>query len=332
MAVNFQVPDIKMKGYRLRQVNLSLWATKPALPLQFSPNEIRVGKRSTRRAFWNRLISSSGLLVDVVTPLSFPLYVGEILLVESTSQFEQAGDPDIELARVESSEVVHFGLQLIRYRSALQFESTTIKWAVLEGIWNIRGQLVVRGRSPFFARSESAKRHFEDAAKHYTDKELLETFEPNAVEKVAEKGKWLALKDIHPKTVNAIEQSNMVSGDEKKRAEHLRKAAEEFGKDFYSLRKQNVWPAKQNVTPTIWPLDKVSAAARKSIGRRKLRPNPADRYMATCWISKKLAAMTAAQLAKHLNEHFSTSFTASQIRTRRKRLELFVDQNSYPIR
>ncbi len=326
MAVNFQVPDIRMEGYRLRQVNLSLWFTKPVLSLQLSPNEMRVGKRATLRAFWSRLICSSGLLVDVVTPLSFPLYVGEILLVESTPDLGLMRDPEIELARVESCEVAHFGLQLIKYRSPLRFEEMGIKWAVLEGIWNSRGQLVVRGKSPFFVERTAAKRHFEIATKRLANENLLKSYAVNKVEKVAENGKWLALKDIHPKTINAIEQSNMVSGAEEKRAEHLRTAAKEFGKDFYSLRKQIVWPAKQNVTPTIWPLDKVTAAARKSIGRRKLRPNLADRYMATCWISKNLAAMTAAQLAKHLNNHFGTSFTASQIRTRRKRLELFVDQ------
>ena len=121
-----------------------------------------------------------------------------------------------------------------------------------------------------------------------------------------------------------------LASDQDECEKHLRAAADEFGKEFYALRKQIDWPAKQNVTPAVGPLDKVPAAQRKSIGRRKPRPNLPDRYMATYWILRGVADMSAAQLADHLNRHFNTSFTASQIRTRRKRLQLFVDWEGDP--
>lgn len=65
--VGSHLPEVKQTGYRLRRVNIGLWFSRPTLPLQFSSNEMLVGKPSTRRVFWNRLICSSGLLVDIVT-------------------------------------------------------------------------------------------------------------------------------------------------------------------------------------------------------------------------------------------------------------------------
>ncbi len=320
------LPKIKQTGYRFRRVNIGLWFTKPTLPLRFGSDEILIGKPETRRVFWSRLVCSSGLLLDIVTPLSYSLPVGEIILVEITPDEGGKRDPEIELARVESRKIADFGNQLIKYKPPLQVGEQTIRWAVLEAIWNTRGELVVRGRSSFRENGQAAKRCFDEEVKHLRDDPLLECYEPTPEEKVAETGKWLALKDIHPKTVDAIEKAAAADRDHRKqeRRTHLRTAADEFGKEFYALRKQIVWPAKENTTPAISPLDKVSASERKSIGRRKPRPNLPNRYMATCWVLKGVSAMTAAQLAKHLNEHFGTKFTAAQIRTKRKRLELFV--------
>ena len=283
----------------------------------------------TRRAFWSRLVCSSGLLIDMVTPLSISLQVGDILLMEIGTNEGEKRDPEIELARVESKHIADFGLQLIKYAKPLHFGNQTIRWAVLEAIWNTRGDLVVRGRSSFQEKGQAAKRLFEEEARCLAQDPLLESYEPTRREQVAETGKWQALKDIHPKTVRAIDKASSAS-DPNERVRHLRKAADEFGKEFYALRKQIVWPVKQSATAALAPLDRVTATERKSIGRRKPRPDLPNRYMATWWIQRGLADMSAAQLADHLNRHFKTSFTASQIRTRRKRLQLFVDWEGDP--
>jgi hypothetical protein len=327
--VKSHLPAIKPTGYRLRQVNVGLWFSKPALPLRFSSGEILIGKPATRRVFWSRLVCSSGLLIDMVTPLNLSLQVGDIMLVENGPDDEGKRDPEIELARVESKHLADFGLQLIKYAKPLQFGNQSIQWAVLEAIWNTRGDLVVRGRSSFQEKAQAAKRLFEEEAKCLAEDPLLESYEPTRREQVAETGKWQALKDIHPKTLRAIDKASLAS-DQDECEKYSRTAADEFGKEFYALRKQIVWPAKQNVTPAVAPLDKVPAAQRKSIGRRKPRPNLPDRYMATYWILRGVADMSAAQLADHLNKNFNTSFTASQIRTRRKRLQLFVDWEGDP--
>ena len=238
-------------------------------------------------------------------------------------------DPEIELARVESKHIADFGLQLIKYAKPLQFGNQSIRWAVLEAVWNTSGDLVVRSRSSFQEKAQAAKRFFDEEARCLAEDPLLETYEPTRREQVAETGKWQALKDIHPKTVRAIDKASLAS-DQDEREGHLRAAADEFGREFYALRKQIVWPTKQNVTPAIGPLDRVPAAQRKSIGRRKPRPNLPNRYMATGWIPRGAADMSAAKLANYLNKHFRTSFTASQIRTIRKRLQLFVDWEGDP--
>jgi hypothetical protein len=331
MAVDVEspLPAIKLTGYRLKQVHFGLWLAKPSLPLRFGSDEKPVGKPATRRVFWSTLICSSGLLVDVVTPLSFRLHVGEIILTEITPDEGEKRDPEIELARAEPRRIADFGVQLIKYRTPFRVGKHTIRWAVLEGIWNTRGELVVRGRSSFRESGQAARRYFEEEAKRLADDQLMESYEPTSREKDAETGKWLALKDIHPKTVDAIERA-LSAPSQQEREKHLHTAADEFGKEFYALRKQIVWPAKQNVTPAIWPLDKVSAAERKSIGRRKPRPNAAARYMATCWVPQGVADMTAAQLTKHLNEHFRPAkpFTVTQVRKMRYRLQLFCDWES----
>ena len=87
-------------------------------------------------------------LMDVVTPLSLPLQVGDIMLVEVGSDQAAERDPEIELTRVESAEIADFGVQLIKYNPAIQIGHQTIRWAVLEAIWNIRGDLGRQG-SPF---------------------------------------------------------------------------------------------------------------------------------------------------------------------------------------
>jgi hypothetical protein len=71
----------------------------------------------------------------------------------------------------------------------------------------------------------------------------------------------------------------------------------------------------------------MSAAERKSLGRRKLAKNPVARHMATRWISKGLADMKAVDLTAYLNERFRPSrpLTVAQIRQMRYRLQLFVD-------
>ena len=93
------------------------------------------------------------------------------------------------------------------------------------------------------------------------------------------------------------------------------------------MRKLVVWPARANSTAAIWPLDQMSAAERKSLGRRKLAKNPVARHMATRWISKGLADMKAVDLTAYLNERFRPSrpLTVAQIRQMRYRLQLFVD-------
>ena len=257
------------------------------------------------------------------------------MLVEIGCDNSGQHDPEIELARVESTDIADFGLQLIKLDPPTQVNNQTFRWAILEAIWNRRGDMVVRGRSAVQQRGRAAKRVFEELARRISGDLagdlLLERCEPTRRQEVAETGKWQALKDVHPKTVGAIERASLAS-EPKERKRHLHTAADEFGKEFYALRKQNVWPKKQNVTAAIAPLDKVPAAQRKSLGRRKPSPNLPNRYMATCWILKGLADMSAAQLADHLNRHFNTSFTASQVRTKRKRLQLFVDWEDGPRR
>lgn len=318
-----------IKPTRLRQVNLGLWFTKPSLPLRFGSDEILIGKPATRRVFWIRLVCSSGRLIDVVTSLSYSIRVGDIMLFENGPDDEGKRDPEIDLARVESKHIADFGLQLIKYAPPFQFGNQTMRWAVLEAIWNTRGALVVRGRNVFLEQGRSAKRFFEEEAKVLPEDPLLESHEPKERERVSERGKWQALKDVHPKTVRAIEKAESASEqDECER--HLRTAADEFGKEFYTMRKQIIWPVKKSATAALAPLDKVTAAKRKSIGRRKPHPDLPNRYMATCWVLRGLADMSATKLAEHLNKHFNTSFTASQIRTRRKRLQLFVDWEGDP--
>jgi hypothetical protein len=216
----------------------------------------------------------------MVTPLSISLQVGDILLMEIGTNEGEKRDPEIELARVESKHIADFGLQLIKYAKPLHFGNQTIRWAVLEAIWNTRGDLVVRGRSSFQEKGQAAKRLFEEEARCLAQDPLLESYEPTRREQVAETGKWQALKDIHPKTVRAIDKASSAS-DPNERVRHLRKAADEFGKEFYALRKQIVWPVKQSATAALAPLDRVTATERKSIGRRKPRPDLPNRYMAT---------------------------------------------------
>ena len=323
------LPAIKPIGCRIRPVSLASWFAKPALPLQLGANETPVGKPVTRRVSWSRLICSSGLLIDIVTPLSFSSQVGDIMLIEIRPQDGARHDPEIELARVESVQSADFGLQLIRYARPLQFGDQIFRWAVLEAIWDNRGDLVVVGRSGPHEKGQSAKRFFQEEGKCLAEEPLLESYEPTKREQVSETGKWQALKDVHPKTVHAVEKASSAS-TQAELQRHLRTAADEFGKEFYAMRKQIIWPVKQSATAALAPLDKVTAAERKSIGRRKPHPDLPNRYMATCWIPKGIADMSAAELAGHLNKHFNTSFTASQIRTRRKRLQLFVDWEGDP--
>ena len=235
-------------------------------------------------------------------------------------------DSEIGLARVEFAEVADYGFQLIKYKKPLQIGEQAIKWSIYECIWNMRGELVVLGHASARKNEMAAKKFIEAEAKHLASDPLIESYEPSSAQKVAEAGKWLALKDVHPKTVAALGLANSASGEKEQlqRAKLLGTAAGEFGKEFYSLRKKIVWPVKENKTVAVWPLDTVSAAERKSIGRRKPRPNYVNRYMATGWVPNNLADLTAAELADHINKKFHTNFTPQQIGTRRKRLELFV--------
>lgn len=320
------LPPIKPIGYRFRPVNLGHWFMKSSSPPGLTANERPIGKPVTRHVLWTRLLCSSGLIVDIVTPPSFSPRLGEILLLENRPD---AHDPEIELARVESTYVAEFGVQLIKYDRPVQHGDQTFRWAVLEGIWSKHGQPLVLGRCARQEDATSAKRTFEEQARFIFKDTMLGAHEPSSREQVAETGKWQALKDVHPKTVRAMDRASAASAQDECE-KHMREAADEFGKEFYSLRKQIIWADKRNTTAAVPPLDKVPAGQRKSIGRRKPSPNLPNRYIATCWVLRGLADMSAAELARHVNEHFNTSFTASQIRTIRKRLQLWVDWEGEP--
>jgi hypothetical protein len=331
MAVSSKspLPPITLTGYRFRVVNFSLWAIAPKLPLQLGSGIRFIGKPETRPVSWSRLITSSGYLVDVVTPLDLALERGTILLSESTPQSENdPRDPEIDLARVESSAPAYFGIQLVMYDEPLEVDGKRIRWTVMEAIWRSSMKLVTRGVEQPYEHEMQARRCFKEETNFLKTEPLVFSYTCGLTsrEATADTGKWLALQDVHPKTVKAIEKAASAVTDQQA-APNLQRAAHEFGIEFYALRKQIAWPAKGNVTKAIYPMNKGSAADRKSLGRRRPNRNPAQRFMATCWIAKGLADMPAVQLTKLLNDRFHPPkpFTVAQVRKMRQRLQLFVD-------
>ncbi len=300
------------------------------MPAQLRGDIRPVSKPKTRAVWWSRLITSSGVLFDVVTPLDYPLPEKNVLLVENRPWNEKwERDPEIELARVESSVPANYGFQLVNHAGAIQAGRNKIGWSYMEAIWSTRMELRVVARIPVIGDERRAKNFFEQEIKYLKADSLLVKFTPNRRERTAETGKWRAIRDIHPKTVKALDQAYETKDENKQRA-YLNQADHEFGIEFYALRKRNVWPKRKNVTNAIYPMNRGSAADRKSLGRRKPREKPVHRYLATCWIPKGLADMTAVQLANHLTAHFGRRFSPAQVRGMRKRLQLFVDWEGDP--
>jgi hypothetical protein len=327
VSLKSPLPPITLTGYKFKVVNLSLWAAAPKLPLQLGSGIRFIGKPETRPVSWSRLITSSGYLVDVVTPLDLALGLGTILLAEGATQSKSdQRDPEIDLARVESSALAHFGIQLVTYEEPFEVDGKRIRWTVMEAVWCRRMKLVARGVEQPHEDEIQARRCFKEEAHFLKTEPLVFTFTPTSREITADTGKWLALQDVHPKTVKAIDMAASAVNDQQA-APNLQRAAHEFGIEFYALRKQIAWPAKENVTKAIYPMNNGSAADRKSLGRRKPSKNVVQRFMATCWIAKGLADMPAAKLTKLLNDRFHTPMplTVAQVRKMRQRLQLFVD-------
>jgi hypothetical protein len=327
VSLKSPLPPITLTSYRFKVVNISLWATAPKLPLQIGSGIRFIGKPETRPVSWSRLITSSGYLVDVVTPLDLALGRGTILLTESGPQSESdKRDPEIDLARVESSDLAHFGIQLVTYDEPSEVDGKRIRWTVMEAVWNRSMKLVARGVEQPYEDEKKARRCFKEEVHFLKTEPLVFTFTPTSREITADTGKWLALQDVHPKTVKAIDKAASAVTDQQA-APHLQRAAYEFGIEFYALRKQIAWPAKGNVTKAIYPMNKGFAADRKSLGRRKPSRNAVQRFMAACWIAKGLADMPAVKLTKLLNDRFHPSLplTVAQVRKMRQRLQLFVD-------
>jgi hypothetical protein len=256
------------------------------------------------------LVTSDGFRTAVLLPPEESLSQGQILLLETEN--------DLMLERVENCCQGRLCLMLVQFKRPLVFPQGKFTWAIQQGIRIRGGDFHLVRTAPFLTESrQEAARVFDQEAKVFKDDPLYDN-EPlvKPVHEDVELAKWKAVKDIHRHTISPLEQADQDGVSEAERAGLLEKAAREFAVDVYA-RTQLV----------LYPIDRLTPKQRKSLARRCMIKDKANREIARNCLQKGYDQIYPGELAQQIFKATGVKLTPANAKKKRLRLGLVV---AYP--